>query len=174
MSQSDAVSAETESSGASGASAGSATSDPKADPALARLQAQLDWYDRHAGRSQRWFTVFKVLSLIAAAAIPILSGFGERWVTLDVTLTVGLLGAAIVVIEGLLRLFQWEQHWLRYRATWLALDREKALYLSTAGAYADSENPRRLLAERIEELMTQENMSWVSLHEERKGKDSAS
>ena len=174
MSQSDAVSAQTETSGAPGAPAGRAAGDLKADPALARLQSQLDWYNRHAGRSQRWFTVFKVLSLIAAAAIPVLSGFGERWVGVDVTLSVGLLGAAIVVIEGLLRLFQWEQHWLRYRATWLALDREKALYLSRAGTYADAQNPRRLLAERIEELVTQENMSWVSLHEERKGKDSAS
>ena len=128
MSQSDTGSEQV---GTSGSPGGRIVGDSKADPALARLQSQLDWYDRHAGRSQRWFTVFKVLSLIAAAAIPVLSGFGDRWVGLDVTLSVGLLGAAIVVIEGLLRLFQWEQHWLRYRATWLALDREKALYLST-------------------------------------------
>jgi hypothetical protein len=113
MSQSDAVSGQTETSGSPG---GRTAGDVQADPALARLESQLGWYDRRATSSQRWFAISKVLSLVAAAAIPVLSGFGERWVGIDVTLSVSLLGAAIVVIEGLLRHVQWEQHWLRYRA----------------------------------------------------------
>ena len=90
------------------------------------------------------------------------------------TLVVGMLGAVIVVIEGLLRLFQWEQHWLRYRGTWLALDREKALYVATAGPYGDAENPRRLLAERVEDLQSRENLSWVALYDEKKQRGSSS
>jgi hypothetical protein len=109
-----------------------------------------------------------------AAAIPDLSGFGELWLGSYLTLTLGLLGAVIVVIEGLLRLFQWEQHWLNYRTTKLALDREEALYLAAAGPYAKSKDPRRLLAETIEEIMSRENQSWVSLRQERQGADTAS
>jgi hypothetical protein len=115
----------------------------------------------------------KVTALLVAAVIPFLSGFGERLLgsTEQAILIVGLLGAVIVVAEGLLRLFQWEQHWLSYRATWQALDREKALYLSTAGPYTSVSDPRRLLAERVEELIDQENQSWVSLHQEPRSRD---
>jgi hypothetical protein len=174
MSQPDTVSVQTATSRPIEAPAPNLTENSKLDPVLARLQSQQRWYSQSAQRSRRWFTAFKVISIIAAAAIPVLAGFGGEWLGSYLTLALGLLGAVIVIIEGLLRLFQWEQHWLNYRTTKLALDREHALYLAAAGPYAESKDARRLLAETVEDLLSRENQSWSLLHQEKKGKDSAS
>jgi len=173
MSQPDAVSVQTVTSGARETLAPSIIKDSESDPVLARLRSQLAWYSQSAQKSKRWFTVFKVTSIIAAAAIPVLAGFGVDWLGSYLTLALGLLGAVIVIIEGLLRLFQWEQHWLNYRTTKLALDREHALYLAAAGPYAESKDARRLLAETVEDLLSRENQSWVLLHQDKKSKDSS-
>ena len=145
-----------------------------ADLALGHLESSLAWYDRHARQSHRLFKGFKIVSLLAAAAIPFLSGFAGQLLggSENAAFVVGFLGALIVVVESFQQLFQWEQHWLNYRRTWQALNREKYLYLSLAGPYADAEVPHRLLAERVELLIDQEAAKWVSLHEERAHKDS--
>src|SRR4051794_10736320 len=111
---------------------------PPADWAMQRLQASRDWYDRHAKRNNFCFRFFKVLALLAAAAIPFLSGFGGTLLgsAEHSAFVIGLLGVAIVVIEGLQQLYQWHENWLSYRATCEALDRERYLYLASAGPYA--------------------------------------
>src|SRR5919197_6458271 len=72
------------------------------DPVLERLDGRIAWYDRTAQRAHRWFKVFKVATLVAAAAIPFLSGVGavvalpgER-----VALAAGPVGVGIPVIAG--------------------------------------------------------------------------
>ena len=52
------------------------------------------------------------------------------------------------------------------RSTAEALKHEKFLFLAHAGAYATSANPRVLLAERIEALVTNENTKWISHQQE--------
>jgi hypothetical protein len=63
--------------------------------------------------------VAKATTVLVAASIPVLSGFGP------LLLGHAELATLIVVVEGILQLFQWEQHWLRYRGTWLVLYDEK-------------------------------------------------
>ena len=52
----------------------------------------------------------KVAQIVTAAAIPVVAAFGGG---ADVA---GLLGALVVVVEGLQQLFQFQQNWLRYRS----------------------------------------------------------
>jgi hypothetical protein len=53
-----------------------------------------------------------------------------------------------------------------YRSTCEWLEHEKYLYLAGAGPYADATNPARLLATRVEGLISQEHASWVEPREE--------
>jgi hypothetical protein len=76
------------------------------------------------------------------------------------------LGSAVVVLEGVLQLNQYQQNWISYRATCEALRHEKYLFLAGAGPYAVTANGRALLAERIEGLISQEHAKWVSTREE--------
>jgi hypothetical protein len=146
----------------------SSTSEPANDEAirstLQRLKSQQQWYSRQAGRSSLYFKLFKILALVAATAIPFLSGFGATLLgSLDGSaLVIGLLGAVIVVIEGLQQLYQWHQNWINYRSTSEALKREQCLYTSQAGPYAELAEPHKLLAERIEMLSSLEGTKWLS------------
>jgi Protein of unknown function (DUF4231) len=73
----------------------------------------------------------------------------------------GGLAAVIVVLEGTQHLYQLQEHWISYRSTAEALKHERYLYLARAGPYV-GEDWHRLLAERIEGLISQEHAKWAS------------
>ena len=101
-----------------------------------RLDNQVEWYESRSKRNQLRFKWLKYIEIVAAAMIPILAAIGGV------------------------------PPWLTYRSTAEALKHEKFLYLAHAGAYAASANPRVLLAERIEVLVTDENTKWISHQQE--------
>jgi hypothetical protein len=131
------------------------------DVTMERLDGQVRWYEGRSRWNQRWYRSLKIIVIVVAASIPVLSSLAPdavpRWV-------LGALGALVAVIEGIQQVFQFHANWIAYRATGEELKREKFLYLANAGPYAFAESDV-LLAERIEALMTQENVKWVSSQE---------
>lgn len=129
-------------------------------PTWERLEDQVGWYDRKSASSQRVFTRLKVLQLVAAAMVPVAASVDAAvWIT-------GGLGALVVVVEGIQQLGQYQQNWTNYRSTCEALKHEKYLYLARAGHYHGSDDPERMLAERIEGLVSQEHAKWTAAREE--------
>jgi hypothetical protein len=137
------------------------------DPTMDRLEDQIGWYDRKSVVHQRWYKWLKVVVLVIAALIPLLSGVQVPWLWQPVPAWVlGALGAVIAVIEGIQQLFQFQGNWISYRSTCEALKHEKFLYLAKAGPYAAAAvNVHALLAERVESLVSQENTKWASAQE---------
>ncbi|MGH3013718.1 MAG: DUF4231 domain-containing protein [Gaiellaceae bacterium] len=126
------------------------------NPTLQRLEDQIAWYDRSSARCQQRFKWLKAVVIAAAAAIPVVAAF-------DVPVYVaGILGAVVVVTEGLVQVNQYHQNWITYRSTAEALKHEKYLFLARADVYSGSSKPLQLLAERIEGLISQEHARWVS------------
>src|ERR687892_232685 len=81
------------------------------NPTLQRLEDQIAWYDRKSGQSQQRFKLLKAIELATAAAIPVVAAF-------DVPVYVaGILGAVVVVTEGVLHVNQYHQNWITYRST---------------------------------------------------------
>jgi hypothetical protein len=130
------------------------------DPAFDRLEDQIAWYDRKSGENQWRFKLLKAVQLTTAAAIPVVAATAN-----EAGIVAGL-GAAVVVVEGFLQLNQYQQNWTAYRSTAEALKHEKYLFLAEAGPYAGTESARRLLAERVEGLVSQEHAKWVSARDE--------
>lgn len=136
------------------------------DPTMARLDDQIDWYDRKSSSNQQTYKVLKITVLIAAALLPLLSALPlpltppavPNWV-------LGAIGAIIAIIEGLQQLNQYHANWIAYRSTCESLKHEKYLYLAKAGPYAAAAEPHGLLAERIESLVSQEHAKWASAQE---------
>ena len=129
-------------------------------PAWERLEDQIAWYDRKANENHRWFTRLKVLQIVTAAGIPVAAAAsGPAWLT-------GGGGAFIVILEGLQQLQQYQQHWNTYRSTCERLKHDKYLYLAKAGPYSAAPRPEKLLAERVEGLVSQEHAAWVSQQQE--------
>lgn len=133
---------------------------PTPSPTWARLEEQIEWYDRKSGQAQRWFKRLKIAQIVTAAAIPVMAGnSAPAWL-------VGGAGALIVVLEGLQQLQQYQQNWASYRATCERLKHERFLFMAKAGPYATATNPEALLAERVEGLVSQEHAAWVSQQKE--------
>ncbi len=129
------------------------------DPVLARLDDQIDWYDKKSAASQRYYKRIKLTEIIAAALIPFVVGAHIPYAAW----TAGGLGVLITILEGILQLYQYQQIWVAYRATAEAMKHEKFLYIAKAGDYAKALDSRGLLAERVEALGSQENTKWASL-----------
>ena len=66
----------------------------------------------------------------------------------------------MVVLEGIVQLYQWQTNWVTYRVTAEALKHERYLYLAQAGPYVGP-NRHRVLAERVEGLVSQEHAKWT-------------
>jgi hypothetical protein len=131
-----------------------------ADATKARLEDQIGWYDKKSGYCQRMFKGLKLLTIAAAAVIPLFAGLdAPPWAT-------GAMGALVVVFEATQQLNQYHANWMAYRSTAEALKHEKYLHLALAGPYADAANPDSLLAERIEGLVSQEHAKWVSAQQD--------
>ncbi len=128
---------------------------------MERLEDQIAWYGRKSGVNQRWYKTLKIITMTAGVLVPFFSAVS--WAP---TYIAAILGVVIVLSEGLQQLYQFQANWIAYRSTSEALKHEKYLYLGEAGPYTSSENPRALLAERVEGLVSQEHAKWVSGQEQ--------
>lgn len=135
---------------------------PPSDPTMERLEDQIKWYGRKSGYNQRMFKRLKILTIVASVSIPLCAGLlVSRFAVIT-----GILGALIALTEAIQQLNQYQQNWISYRSTCEALRHEKYLYLANAGPYAAADNPRALLAERVESQVSQEHAKWAATHEQ--------
>lgn len=124
---------------------------------MARLDDQTAWYSHASRTNRRGHWALRLSSLTMAAAVPITATPQQS------SLVPALLGAGIVVAEGAHELFRLQQNWTSFQATAEALKHEKYLYLAGAGPYRRLQNPRSLLAERVESLVSSETAQWVAI-----------
>jgi hypothetical protein len=134
--------------------------------ARARLEDQLGWYDARSASCRTAHLRTKVVQMALAAAVPVLAALGAAPGLTAAT------GAVVVVLEGTQQLYQWQTNWVLYRATAEALKHEKFLYLAGAGPYGN-DDATRVLAERVEGLVSQEHARWTVSRDERRDGDPA-
>jgi hypothetical protein len=132
------------------------------DPITQRLEEQIAWYDNKSGSNRRWFKRLKMTEIVAAALIPFLAASRIP----HPEIATGILGVLITVFEGTLQLNQFHENWIEYRATCESLRHEKYMFMAGAGPYTGVENPRALLAERVEALVSQESAKWASMQQQ--------
>lgn len=123
-----------------------------------RVDDQIAWYDRKSASNQRWFYRLRMIELIAAAAIPLLAGYAE--IAVELRIAMGVLGAIVAVIAGVLALYQFQENWTAYRSTCESLKQEKHLFLTRTEPYQDSD-AFPLFVHRVEGLMAEQRASWM-------------
>ncbi len=124
-----------------------------------RLDDQIDWYGGKAAWNQKWYKRLQVVSVLAAALIPFLSGYMSEEIP-AVKLTIGGLGFFVAAITALLGLYRFHENWIEYRAASEALKGEKFRYLTRVAPY-DGNDPFPLLVTRVESLLSGENANWA-------------
>jgi Protein of unknown function (DUF4231) len=123
-----------------------------------RLDDQIGWYDRKSTANQRWFKRLRFAEIVAAATIPFLSGFADN--SFPIKIAIGALGVFIAVIASVLALLQLQVHWMQYRATAELLRKEKFLFLTQTDPY-DKDDAFHLFVQRVEALLSKENIEWA-------------
>jgi hypothetical protein len=129
---------------------------PADDITVERLEDQITWYDKRSRYCQRMFKTLWVVEIAAGAVIA-----GSAAIAIPPVAT-SALGMAIVLLEGVQQLNQYQHNWITYRSTCESLKHEKFLFGACAGPYAAAADAKILLAERIEGLVSQEHAKWVS------------
>jgi hypothetical protein len=124
------------------------------DAAWNRLEDQLNWYEDKSAACQRHYKRAKVAQLVLGSAVPVIALADSPPV---ITAAVA---AAVVVLEGIQQLNQWQSNWVLYRSTAEALGHERYLYSAQAGPYRDADR-RAVLAQRVENLVSQEHAKWT-------------
>jgi len=131
----------------------------QASTGYARLEDQIDWYDARSIHHQAWYRRLKVVSIAAAALVPLASSVD------GFALLAGGLGVVVVIVEGLQHVSQHHENWIRYRSTCENLRHEKFLYLAGAGGYdgLPADEALRQLATQVESLLSRESRDWLQL-----------
>jgi hypothetical protein len=97
------------------------------------------------------------LQIVIAGCIPVLAlvnpGASKPAVN-------GVLGAAIVVIEGFQHSFRFEHFWIKYRQAAVELESELALYTGRGRPYAGSD-AQSLFVERVASLIKKQAEGWA-------------
>ena len=123
-----------------------------------RLEGQIRWYARQSSRNKAWYKSLRMTEIACASLIPFLSGMGEKipagsWI-------IGTLGALIAVSAAAGSLFKFHENWLQYRSTAEQLKHERFLFLTRTKPYDDQDQFGELV-QRVEGLISKENLSWV-------------
>ena len=98
-----------------------------------RLDPQIEWYDKKSVHAQKRYKQFQVVEIILAAFIPLLSGYTSLCDLIPII--IGILGAIIVIIESVTKLYKYHENWIQYRSTCEMLLYQKHLYLTRSFPY---------------------------------------
>lgn len=132
-----------------------------------RLDDQIQWYDNKSQHHQKWYKKLKILELGAGFLIPIFTtlkpSYFEAWIS--------ALSGLILLSEGLIALYSHQSNWIDYRRTSKLLKHEKFMHSTGTGVYSNEENPFKLLVERVETLISSENINWANMETNRKEKE---
>lgn len=131
-----------------------------------RLEDQINWYDHRSMRAQRSYRALKAIQIIVAALIPVSS-----LVRPTDAVVPGVLGAIVLILEGFQELGMHRQNWQKYRSSCEALRHEKYLFMAKAGPYAvaEQDGATKLLAIRVEELVSDEHRNWANQFSDNNG-----
>lgn len=128
------------------------------------LEDQRNWYENKAGLHKRRHLFFAIAVIVTGALISVLQVFADQpWVAG----ASALLGAAVTVLRSVDTLLRPNETWQAYRKASEGMKREYRLYVNNAGDYAqaaDEETAYRLLVERVEMVIAEEQQLFWQYH----------
>ena len=125
-----------------------------------RYEDQLNWYDKRADENQasaRWLQNSLIVSS-ALTPVILVSHFVEHSIWLaGLALTSAI---ANLLLTGIMRSYQFDEHWRRYRNVCEDLRAEIHLYEASAHEYRDAQDKEAMFVQRVEEMLSRERKDW--------------
>jgi hypothetical protein len=125
-----------------------------------RIQPKIEEFKTKAHKNERQYYFWQTFAIIAAALVPVFSGFISQD-ALYLKWLVALLGGTSAVIAGLLSLFKFQENWIRFRSTYQDLDSNVSQFKIGAGIYGDRRQAFGLLADNCESILKAEIGQWA-------------
>jgi hypothetical protein len=135
-----------------------------------RIQPKIEDFKTKANNNQRQFYLWQTVAIIAAALVPVFSGFITddaiylKWL-------VALLGGTSAVIAGFLSLFKFQENWIRFRSTYHGLDSHVSQFKTGAGIYGDRKQGFILLVDNCESILKAEIGQWAEIRKKGQSED---
>ena len=136
---------------------------------LKQVEQKVNFYTRYARLNRLLHLCTQTIILILAALTPIFAAMeadsgsisNSMFASSNITLT--LISASILaVLEGLSRLFRFQNLWLRYRKTANLLSNEHRQYLHEVGEYKDHDLALLNFKEKFETIIATEQSNWYN------------
>ena len=123
-----------------------------------RVNGQLSWMSKKSASNKKLYLRYKLCVIIMSVSIPFL----VTLISADprVKYLVALVGVLIAIFEGILSLYEYQNNWVNYRSTAETLKRERYLFSTKTGDYANVDKPFPLFVEKIETILGAENQNW--------------
>ena len=131
-----------------------------------RLDDQINWYDKKSISKQKKYKVFKLIEIILASLIPFLAIFSRDYGV--ITYAIASAGTLITIIESWLNISKYHENWIEYRSICETLKHEKYMFITNTGIYNTDES-FKFLVERVESIISKENVNWANLNKKSKG-----
>lgn len=122
-----------------------------------RVDDQIHWMESKSVDNQKKYKQFKIAEIVTAASIPFLAGLQNK---IDcIAIATGILGVALVVLNGLQQLYKYHENWITYRSTIEVLKREKILFETQTGPYSGTDAFIKFV-QNFEAILANENKVW--------------
>ena len=120
-----------------------------------RVEQYANWYDRKCGPLKKRHLYIKAVTVIGGTLVPVLVNM--NWVYSSAAATV--LSILVVILVSWDSVFQYGKQWKNYRSTEQFLRQEVIMFQNKVSLYADLDEQiaQRLLIERVENAIAQEN-----------------
>ena len=127
-----------------------------------RYDGQVQWYERKAAINKRGYlgvqTSIVILSVVTSVTAALdLNKQETMWWVAPV-----LASALVAILAALQKVFQFQELWIEYRMTVESLRKERHLHLARVGEYGIPDSPDQLFVERVENILSRQNMAWAA------------
>jgi hypothetical protein len=128
---------------------------------------QRQWYSQKANRNQWWFRFFGIATVVLGAVVGLLPAF-----KLESDWPFAVLGALIVILKGMERLWLPEEKWIGYRKAAEAMQREQERFVFGLAPYHrfdDEDAVFRLFVDRCDRIKSEEQKNFWNVQEQSAG-----
>ena len=125
-----------------------------------RYESQVNWYDTRAGRHKKCHDSFQWMVIVLSISLPVvIMRVPPEWALIPVVVS-----TLLAVATSAARAFKFQENWLNYRTIAEALRKEQYYYDAGTNGYSEAESREKLFVERVESLISRENILWLKIH----------
>ena len=134
-----------------------------------RVEDQLTYFERAASREKKKFHRIQTAIIVLGVLVPVVINLPENLIagTESMKLITTILSVMLAILSGISNLRKHGDLWLRYRGTEEMLKRERFLFLTKSGDYAN-ENAFHTFVTRVESVLLDDYTGFSGVIEEAK------